>query len=168
MHSTLCVRCELRACEHITHRCLDSLRYILADASEGVGDVCIISYILRRCNEAPQEGIRMKLSINSGCQRNGFMLLVQALTQYLCGGSSFARRFCRQTFCGGTGLLEKTAQGEFRLKDGVHPSLSRGLEMPDNFEHTQFPLFLHPHRRTHLWVERIREQNEQHAAIEIT
>jgi hypothetical protein len=28
----------------------------------------------------PLQPIRMKLSINSGCQRNGFMLLVQALT----------------------------------------------------------------------------------------
>ena len=41
--------------------------------------------------------------------------------------------------------------------------------MPDEFEHTQFPLVLtHPHGRPHLRVERIIEYNEQHAAIEIT
>src|SRR5712691_4808419 len=116
----------------------------------------------------PRRVIGMKLSINSGCKFSGFMAWVQALTQYLCGGSPFARRLCRQTFCSGTSPLEKAAQCEFRLKDRVHPLLSQGLKMPDEFEHTQFPLFLQPHGCTPLRVERIREQNEQHAAIEIT
>jgi hypothetical protein len=115
----------------------------------------------------PRQGIRMKLSINSGGQRKGFLLLVHALTQYLCGSSSFARRFRRQTFCGGTSSLEKTAQCAVGLKDGVHPPISRGLDMPDDFAHTPCPLFLHPHSRPPLWVERLREQKEQHAAIEI-
>jgi hypothetical protein len=91
----------------------------------------------------------MKLSINSGGQRKGFLLLVHALTQYLCGSSSFARRFRCQTFCGGTSSLEKTAQCAVGLKDGVHPPISRGLDMPDDFAHTPCPLFLHPHSRPH-------------------
>jgi len=80
----------------------------------------------------------MKLSINSCCIFNGFVLLVQALTQSLCCGSSFARRLRRQTFGGGTGPLEKAAEGEFGLKEGVHPPISQGLEMPNDFKHTQF------------------------------
>ena len=115
----------------------------------------------------PTPGIRMKLRINSGCQRNGFLWLVQALTQYWCGGSSCARRLRRHTCCGGTGPWEHAAQGDCGLQDGVHPASSRGLEMPDDFEHTPCPLFLHPHSRTQLWVERLREHNEPHAAIEL-
>ena len=84
----------------------------------------------------------MKLSINSHCQCDGFVVLAQALTQDLCSGLSFARRLRRQTFCGGTGPLEKSAQGELGLKEGMHPPISQGLEMPDEFEHTQFPFFL--------------------------
>jgi hypothetical protein len=38
--------------------------------------------------------------------------------------------------------LEQAAQDELGLKDGLHPRLSSGLEMPDEFEHAQFPLFL--------------------------
>jgi hypothetical protein len=38
--------------------------------------------------------------------------------------------------------LEKAAQDELGLKDGVPPPISQGLEMPDEFEHAQFPLFL--------------------------
>jgi hypothetical protein len=110
----------------------------------------------------------MKLSLNSCGKFNGCVLLVQALTQSLCGGSSFARRLRHQTFCGGTGPLEKAAQDEFRLKDGVQPSLSRGLEMPDEFAPTQCPLFLQPPSRPHLRVARLREHNEQHAARERT
>jgi hypothetical protein len=30
--------------------------------------------------------------------------------------------------------LEKAAQGEFGLKDDVHPLLSQGLEVPDEFK----------------------------------
>jgi len=43
---------------------------------------------------APNRAIRMKLSINSRCQFDGFVLLAQALTQYLCGGLSSSRRLC--------------------------------------------------------------------------
>jgi hypothetical protein len=64
---------------------------------------------LRDLMPASFQGIRMKLSINSCCTFNGFVLLVQALTQSLCCGSSFARRLRRQTFGGGTGPLEKAA-----------------------------------------------------------
>jgi hypothetical protein len=38
--------------------------------------------------------------------------------------------------------LEKAAQDKLRLKDSVHPPISQGLEMPDEFQHTQFPVFL--------------------------
>jgi hypothetical protein len=110
----------------------------------------------------------MVLSINSPCQCDGFVVLPQALTQALYGGLSFARRLRRQTFCGGTGLLEKSAQGELGLKEGMHPPISQGLARPDEFEHAQFPLVFHPHSRPHLRAERIIEHNEQHAAIEIT
>jgi hypothetical protein len=65
-------------------------------------------------------------------------------------------------------LLQKAAQCEFGLKNGMQPPISPGLEMPDAFEHPQFPLFLQPYGCPRLRVERIREQNEQPAAIEIT
>src|SRR5713226_6441395 len=100
--------------------------------------------------------------MNSRRPCNGFVLLPHALTQSLCGGLSFARRLRRQTFCGGTGPLEKATSCECGLKDGVHPLLSQGLEMPDELEPTQCALFLQPHGRTPLRVERIR------AAVEIT
>jgi hypothetical protein len=49
----------------------------------------------RRTGEGSASGvIRMKLSINSRCQFDGFVLLDQALTQYLCGGLSSSRRLC--------------------------------------------------------------------------
>jgi hypothetical protein len=40
--------------------------------------------------EAQTRGIRMKLSISSHRQFNGFLLLAQALPQYLGGGLSFS------------------------------------------------------------------------------
>ena len=40
--------------------------------------------------EIPMGAIRMKLSIHSRRTCNGFVLLVQALPQYLCGGLSFS------------------------------------------------------------------------------
>ena len=64
--------------------------------------------------------------------------------------------------------MEKAAQDEFGLKDGVHPLLSQGLEMPDEFQHTQFTLFLPPEVLTHLGAQRIIDQNEEHATIERT
>ena len=81
---------------------------------------------------------------------------------------SFARRLCRQTCCGGTGPLEKSAQGELGLNECRQPPISQGLEMPDEFEHAQFPRVLHLHGRPHLRAERIIEHNEPHAAREIT
>ena len=84
----------------------------------------------------------MKLSINSRRKCNGFVLLAQALPQYLCCGLSFACCLDHQPVCGSTGPLEKAAQDELGLKDGVPPPISQGLEMPDEFEHAQFPLFL--------------------------
>jgi hypothetical protein len=41
-------------------------------------------------NKGPQQGIHMKLSINSRRKFNGFMLLAQAFPQYLGCGLSFA------------------------------------------------------------------------------
>lgn len=54
-------------------------------------------------------GIRMKLSIHSRHKFNSFVLLAQALPQYLCCGLSFACGLGHQTFCGSTGPLEKAA-----------------------------------------------------------
>src|SRR5262245_33617169 len=88
------------------------------------------------------QGIRMKLSINSCHKFNGSMLVAQALSQYLCCGLSLAGGLAHQTFCGSTGTLEKAVQDELGLKDDLHPPISQGLEMPDQFEHTQFPFFL--------------------------
>ena len=110
----------------------------------------------------------MKLSIHSHCQGDGFVVLAQALTQYVCGGWSCARRLRRHTFCGGTGPLAKSAQGKLGLKEGLHPPISPGLEMPDELEHAQFPLVLQPHGRPHLRAARIIEHHEQHAALERT
>jgi hypothetical protein len=96
------------------------------------------------CSMPPPVGIHMKLSSNKRHKFTGFVLLAQALPQYLCCGLSFGCCLGHQTFCGSTGPLEKAVQDELGLKDGVHPPISQGLEMPDEFEHTQFPLFLEP------------------------
>jgi CoA-transferase family III len=59
--------------------------------------------------ERPWNRIRMKLSIHSRHKFNGFVLLAQALPQYLCCGLSFACGLGHQTFCGSTGPLKKAA-----------------------------------------------------------
>jgi hypothetical protein len=64
--------------------------------------------------------------------------------------------------------LEKAAQDKLGLKDGVHPPISQGLEMPDEFEHAQFPVVLRPQCRPPLWTKRIIEQNEEHPPVQIT
>jgi len=92
--------------------------------------------------ECPREGIRIKLSINSCRKFNRFVRLTQALAQDLRGGLPFSCRLGDQTFGGGTGPVEKAASCEFGLKDGLHPLLGQGLKMSDEFEHTEFPLFL--------------------------
>ena len=110
----------------------------------------------------------MKLSMDSCCKFNGFMLLSQTRAEYLCCCASFSRRLGRQTFCGGTGTGEKAAECQLGLKDHLHPPIGQSLEMSDEFEQTQFTFLLQPQGMTHLWTQRIIEQNEQHAAIEIT
>ena len=110
----------------------------------------------------------MKLSINSRHKFNGFVLLAQTLSQYLYCSLSFSYRLGHQTFCGGTGPLEKAAQDKLGLKDGVHPPISHSLEMPDEFEHAQFPLFLAPELMTYVRAQGIIEHNEEHTAVEIT
>jgi hypothetical protein len=110
----------------------------------------------------------MKLSINSRRKCHRFVLLAQALPQYLCGGLSFSCCLGHQTFCGGTGPLEKAAQYELGLKEGVQPPISQGWEMPDEFEHAQFPCFLSPEVMTYVWAQCIIEPNEEHTSIEIT
>ena len=64
--------------------------------------------------------------------------------------------------------MEKAAQDELGLKDGVHPPISPGLEMPHEFEPTQFPLFLSPEVMTYVRAQGILEPNKEHTAIEIT
>jgi hypothetical protein len=64
--------------------------------------------------------------------------------------------------------LEKAAQDKLGLKDSVQPPISQGLEMPDEFEHAQFPLFLRPQCRPQLGIKRIIEQNEEHTPVQIT
>src|SRR4030095_13391072 len=113
-------------------------------------------------------GIRMKLSIDNCCKFNGFMLLSQTRAEYLCCCASFSRRLGRQTFCGGTGTGEKAAECQLGLKDHLHPAIGQSLEMSDEFEQAQFTFLLQPQGMTHLWTQRIIEQNEQHASIEIT
>ena len=110
----------------------------------------------------------MKLSIDSLRKRDGFVLLVQALTQYLCCGWPFARRFGCQPFGGGTDTCEHTTQDELGLEDGLHPTGGKGLEMAHEFEETQLTLFLHPELSTQLWTEGIREENKEHATIQVT
>ena len=68
------------------------------DACQGSGvsggGLVVVAGRLRGGGGPPPGGIRMKLSINSRRQFDGFVLLAQALTQYLCGGLSSSRRLC--------------------------------------------------------------------------
>jgi hypothetical protein len=116
----------------------------------------------------PQMGIRMKLSIDSRCKFNEFVLLSHALSQGLGGSSSLSRCLGRQTLGSRTGLLQKAPQGERGLKDHLHPTICEGLKMADEFEQTQFALFLQPEVMTYLGTERIIDENEEHTTIQIT
>jgi hypothetical protein len=81
---------------------------------------------------------------------------------------AFAVRLALALFRGGTGPVKKVAEFECGLKDRLHPPLSQGLEIPHEFEHAEFPFFLPPEGRPKRGAECIIEQNEKHAAIEIT
>jgi hypothetical protein len=110
----------------------------------------------------------MKLSINSLRKRGGFVLLTQTFLQDLRCCPSFSRRLDYQPFGGGTDTYENTMQDELGLEDGLHPTGCKGLEMAHEFEQTSLTLFLHPELSTHLGTEGIREENEEHATIQIT
>ena len=110
----------------------------------------------------------MKLSIDNCCKFNGCMLLSQTRAEYLCCCASFSRRLGRQTFCGGTGTGEKAAECQLGLQDHLHPPIGQRLEMSDELEQTQCTFLLQPQGMTPRWTQRIIEQNEPHAAIEIT
>lgn len=101
----------------------------------------------------------MKLSINSRCQFDGFVVLAQALTQYLRGRSSFSRRLAHEPFSGGTGMCEKVVQFDLGPKYSLHPTVGEGVEMPDEFQHAEFTSFPPPQSRTQLWTKRIIQQN---------
>jgi hypothetical protein len=63
--------------------------------------------------------------------------------QYLRSCSSSSRRLDHQPFGGGTGVGEKVVQFDLRPKDGLHPPVGEGLEMPDEFQHAEFTSFPH-------------------------
>ena len=113
-------------------------------------------------------GIRIKLSVDRPHEVDGFALVSQTLPQYLRCGTSFTRRLDDQTFGGGTDRLEKAAQLELGLKNGLHPPLGERLEMPYEFQHAQLAWFLLPERRPYLRAEHIIEEHEEHATIQIT
>ena len=59
--------------------------------------------------EEGQQGICIKLSIDSFRKHDGFVVLTYTLLQYLRCGPSFSRGLGRQTFGGGTDVCEKAA-----------------------------------------------------------
>jgi hypothetical protein len=109
----------------------------------------------------------MKLSIDKRRKCNRFVRLFQTLVQDLRGCPSFSRGLGRQTCGGGTHMDADVAQGEFGLKDRLHPTRCEGLEMPHKLQQTPFTLSLRPEVCTYLGTEGIIEHNEQHATIEI-
>src|SRR2546426_11123297 len=78
---------------------------------------------------------------------------------YLRRCSSFSRRLDHQPFGGGTGVGAKVVQFDLRPKDGLHPPVGEGLEMPDEFQHAEFTSFPHPESRTQLRTKGIMQQN---------
>jgi hypothetical protein len=100
-------------------------RYALAltERPRGLEPVAPATGAVTRPPRPPIGGIRMKLSIDNCCKFNGFMLLSQALSQGLRGGSSFSRGLDRQTLSGSTGALQKAVQVKLGLKDRLHPTL---------------------------------------------
>jgi class 3 adenylate cyclase len=119
-----------------------------------------------RVYRVPLEPIRIKLSIDSFRQYDRFVLFPQTILQDLRCCLSFSQCFGCQTFSSGTDTCEKTAQYELGLKDGLHPTFCKGLEMAQEFQQTQLTLSLHPETSPHMWTECIIEQSEQHATIE--
>jgi hypothetical protein len=110
----------------------------------------------------------MKLSIDSLRTCDSFNLFLQDFSKYLRGGASFARRLDSQAFWGGAGPLQKAAQLERGLQDGLHPPLGEGLAMPHEFQQAQFPFCLQPPRCPHLRAACIIEHHAEHAPIQIT
>ena len=110
----------------------------------------------------------MKLSIDSLRKRGGCVLLTQTFLQDLRRCLSFSRRLGCQPCGGGTDTGEHTTQAKLGLEDGLHPTGCKGLEMSHQFQETQLTLVMHPELRPYLWTERIREENEEHAPIQIT
>ena len=65
-------------------------------------------------------------------------------------------------------MCEKVVQFNLGPKDGLYPTVGEGLEMPDEFQHAEFTSLPQPESRTHLRTKCIIQQNEEHAAIQIT
>jgi hypothetical protein len=86
----------------------------------------------------------MTLSVDHLHDHDGFAWFLPALAQYLRRGAAFTRRLADQTFGGDTDLLEKVAQRERRLKNGLHPPLGKRRQMPYEFQHAQLALLLLP------------------------
>ena len=57
-------------------------------------------------------------------------------------------------------MFEKVVQFDLRPKDGLHPPVGEGLEMPDEFQHAEFTSFPHPESRTQLRTKGIIQQNK--------
>lgn len=109
----------------------------------------------------------MKLSADCLHEYEAFTLVLHACTEKLRGGASFTHGLADQPFGGGTDALETVAQFKRGLKNGLHPPLSERLEMSHEFQHVHLALFLLPERRADLRTERIIEEDEEHATIQM-
>ena len=110
----------------------------------------------------------MKLRSEFYCQLTEVGLGLKALAQPLGGGAACAGGFGHQPFRSHTSAGEEGAEVRRGLKERLEPPLGERLEMADEFEQTQFALLLAPDGRAQCGAEGVREQNEEHPAIEIT
>lgn len=67
-----------------------------------------------------------------------------------------------------TRVGENAVPGEFRLKDGLHPTRCQRLEVAHECEQTQLTPFRTPEVGTHRWAARVREHHEEHTTVQIT
>ena len=63
----------------------------------------------------------MKLSVDGVHKCDRFVSFVQTVAQNVCRGTSSSRCLEVQTFCCGTGVLEKAVHLDLRRKEGLHP-----------------------------------------------
>jgi hypothetical protein len=108
------------------------------------------------------------LSSEGFCKFNKVILGVYTFPQPLGGGARFAGRFGYEPCRSATSLEEDGGEFSLGLKKRPEPPIGYCLEIPDEFEQTQFALRRVPQQGPQPRAERVIERDEEQPSIEIT